>query len=193
MTQQRYSLVWSVPDRRVESLLQLPDETFLRELQEGFGDRCGRFTEVGKRASYPLFLSRVSSPVSGRTALVGNASCSMHPVAGQGFNRGLRDVGALAELVHEAGLCGSDPGSESLLKAYQSRPRFDDRLTTTYTDSMIRTFTTPFPPLKLARNLGLAGVSLIPGLRHELASLSMGEHARLPRLRHNIPENCHGQ
>jgi len=58
---------------------------------------------------------------------------------------------------------------------------------------MIRTFSTPFPPLKLARNLGLAGVSLIPGLRHELASLSMGEHARLPRLRHNIPENCHGQ
>ncbi len=188
MTDQRYSLVWSVPGSRVDYLMNLSDKAFLRELQEAFGDRCGQFTKAGKRAAYPLALEQAHTPANGRTALIGNASWSMHPVAGQGFNRGLRDVGALAELVNEAALCGEDPGSAHLLKTYIKRRAADDRIMTTYTDSLVKTFTTPFPPLKLARNLGLASVSMLPCLRHPLTALSMGEHARLPRLRKHLPD-----
>ena len=187
MTEQRYSLVWSVPGKRVDYLMQLPDEAFLRELQSAFGHRCGRFIKAGKRAAYPLALEQAHTPAHGRTALIGNASWSMHPVAGQGFNRGLRDVGALAELVNEAALCDGDVGNAALLRAYIKRRAADDRIMTRYTDTLVKTFTSPFPPLKLARNLGLAGVSALPCLRHSLATLSMGEHARLPRLRKSLP------
>lgn len=193
MSEQRYSLVWSVPDKRVDGLIKLSKKAFLRELQQAFGHRCGEFIQTGSRASYPLALVGANSPAYGRAALVGNASWSMHPVAGQGFNRGVRDIGALAELVNAAALRGQDPGNAELMKNYVRSRKFDDRMTTTYTDSLIRTFTASFPPMKFARNLGLVGVSMLPCIRHSLATLSMGEHTRLPRLRHSIPaEARHG-
>ena len=190
MSEQRFSLVLSIPEQRVEDVMKQDDRAFLRSLQELVGDRCGRFTHVGQRAAYPLVLERAHVPAQGRTALIGNASWAMHPVAGQGFNRGLRDVGTLAELVNEAALRGEDPGAPDLLSQYIRRRKTDDLITTRFTDTLIKTFLSPLAPVKLARKLGLAGVALCPPVRHSLAVLSMGEHARLPRLRRR--EQFHG-
>ncbi len=94
-----WGLVWSAQPAESARLLALSDESFLNELQSTFGWRAGRFVRVGKRASYPLKLSRAATTVATRSVLIGNAAQALHPVAGQGFNLGLRDAAMLAELL----------------------------------------------------------------------------------------------
>src|SRR5581483_3481783 len=101
-----------------ERVLAWDDETFRRELQVAFGERLGRFSGVGKRNAYPLALTRVREHVRPRLALIGNAAHAVHPVAGQGFNLGLRDVAALAEVLTDAVAAGRDPGDIAALQRY---------------------------------------------------------------------------
>ncbi len=96
------TLVWAARPHDAERLLQLPAEQFMREWQDAFGWRAGRALQLGARARYPLSLSRADGSVAPRVVLLGNAAQSLHPVAGQGFNLGLRDAAALAELLHAA-------------------------------------------------------------------------------------------
>src|SRR6185437_9565653 len=94
-----YGTIWSCAPQRAAELLALEDDAYLRELQGRFGWRAGRFRRIGRRASYPLKLTRAATTVARRTVLIGNAAQALHPIAGQGFNLGLRDAALLAEVI----------------------------------------------------------------------------------------------
>ncbi len=110
MSDGRCSLVWCHPLERREEVLSWSDEKFCRELQSAFGWRLGQITHAGKRSAYPLTLTRAAKPITHRTVLVGNAAQTLHPIAGQGFNLGMRDVMSLAETLTQAQERGEDMG-----------------------------------------------------------------------------------
>lgn len=187
MRDDRCAVVWSVPPRDVETMLGVSDAEFLARLQTRFGDRLGRFSRVGRRNAYPLALTRVSAHVRARVALVGNAAHTVHPVAAQGFNLGLRDVATLAEVVTDAARAGEDIGALAVLERYARWRRRDNLATTLLTDGLIRAFSNSFAPLALARNLGLIGVDLLPPVKRGLMRRTMGLAGKLPRLARGLP------
>ena len=164
------SLVWTVPTARAEPLLALPDDVFLGEAQEIFGERLGRFLELGRRSAHPL--SRVMSGQlnAGRVLLAGNAAQSLHPVAAQGFNLGLRDVAAIAELLADA----ADPGAPELLAEYESRRTRDRDLTSSFTDHLVRLFSNRVPGLRGLRHLGLLALDLLPPVKEAVMWQNLG-------------------
>lgn len=170
----RYGLVWTVPQHKVEQVLALDDEQFRSELARHFGERAGSFVRVGKRASYPLGLSHINEHVRHRLAFIGNAAHTLHPVAGQGFNLGLRDVAALAQVLQDALGADKDPGDLDVLQAYAKWRRRDHIQTAVFTDSLVRVFSTDFAPLVLARNAGLLAMELFAPLRKRLGRHAMG-------------------
>lgn len=182
MTEDRLSLVWTAKDEEVVELMALEDGCFLARLQQRFGYRLGRLGDLGKRVAYPLRLRQACEQVRPRVALIGNAAHAIHPVTGQGFNLGLRDVAVLADLLCDAARAGQDPGDLSLLQAYEQWRRKDQHAVAVITDSLARFFANPFAPLRLLRNLGLVGMDIAPGLKHLVARQFMGINGRLPRL-----------
>ena len=183
----RWSLVWTVRDRQVDEMLALDDGEFLRRLQQRFGYRAGRFLRTSVRYAYPLTLQFVRSAAQERIAFIGNAAHAIHPVAGQGFNLGLRDVAALAQVIAAAVESGADIGTMATLKAYAKWRRPDYLRVFAFTDSLVRTFSNNLPPLRLVRNLGLLGMELVPPAKHLLARQAMGLTGRLPRLASGVP------
>ena len=187
MSGNRCSLVWTLRPDAAREVQALDDDEFLARLQETFGFRLGRFVRVGKRARYPLKLVRAKRQSEGRVLLIGNAAHAIHPVAGQGFNLGLRDVAALADVVAdalEAGRCVGDP---KVLDQYARWRRGDQRRVAAMTDSLIRVFTSPLAPVRTARGLGLLGLDLAVGPKEMFARQTMGLSGRLPRLARGIP------
>lgn len=182
MSGDRCAVVWTVRDEQVEEVMALDDSAFLRAFQTRFGYRLGRFQRVGTRASYPLKLLRVQESVRQRIAVIGNAAHTLHPIAGQGFNLGLRDVAALVEEVLRARQWQQDIGSDSVLAAYEDWRLADQRNVALATDGLARLFSNPLPLLRLGRNLGLLAMDLLPPGRHALATAAMGVSGRLPRL-----------
>ena len=171
----------------MEALLALTDAQFLEALQECFGTRLGRFQKVGKRIAYPLALTKVGEHIRPRLVLIGNAAHTVHPVAGQGFNLGLRDVAALAQVLAEAQQQDEDLGDLKVLQRYLDWRRRDNVAVSTFTDGLIHLFSNDFLPLSLARNFGLVAVDLLPPLKRRLLRLSMGLVGRLPRLARGLP------
>jgi 2-octaprenyl-6-methoxyphenol hydroxylase len=171
----------------------MDDKAFLAALQERFGYRLGRFTRVGQRASYPLALLRAREDYRQRVVLIGNASHTLHPVAGQGFNLGLRDVAVLADLLFDAEQGGGDPGSIELLEDYSRWRSQDLERVSEYTDILVRLFSNPWPPLAHARAGGLMAVDAISPLKHLLARQNMGLLGHLPRLARGLPLNAYPQ
>ncbi|MEJ2576832.1 MAG: FAD-dependent monooxygenase, partial [Gammaproteobacteria bacterium] len=178
----RSALVWTVPEARLEQVLGYSDQEFIARFQERFGYRLGRFTRVGRRAGYPLSFLRVLDSVDRRVAVIGNAAHTLHPIAGQGFNLGVRDVAALAEVVAETQRAAGDLGGEATLAAYERWRRRDQQRVAFATDSLARLFGNPLPPLRLARNLGMLALDALPGAKHALARAAMGTAGPLPRL-----------
>ena len=174
MTEGRWSVVWTTREADTEALLGLPDAAFLARLQERFGYRLGGLSRLGRRVAYPLRQVLAQDPVGERLVLVGNAAHTLHPVAGQGFNLGLRDVAALAEVLVDAACEGSDPGSSGVLDAYRGLRGSDQADAAWVTDALARLFANPWAPLRLARDLGLVGLDLIPAARGVLARRFMG-------------------
>ncbi len=170
----RSSLVWCHPLAAKTDVDGWSDRQFLTELQKAFGWRMGRFTQVGQRYSYTLQLQASSQHVSHRLALVGNAAQTLHPIAGQGFNLGMRDVMTLAETVAGAWRAGQDPGSYGVLQQYQQRRQPDARTTIAITDSLVRLFANRYTPLVLGRNLGLMAMDSLPVVRNLLAERTLG-------------------
>jgi 2-octaprenyl-6-methoxyphenol hydroxylase len=168
-------------------MLGWSDDEYLARLQERFGDRLGRFTRPGKRAAYPLKLTRVPEQARPRLALIGNAAHTVHPVAGQGFNLGLRDVAVLAETLADAIRADEDIGDPAVLQRYTARRVRDNRVTQTFTHSLIRVFANDFPPLVLARNLGLVAVDLMPPVKRAFVRVTSGFAGKLPRLARGLP------
>jgi len=180
-------VVWSAREEEIGTMLGWNDAEFLSRLQERFGDRLGTFTRVGKRASYPLALTRVKEHVRARLALIGNAAHTVHPVAGQGFNLGLRDVAALAEILTDAVRAGTDIGDLGVLQRYAAWRRRDNQIIATFTNGLIRVFSNDIFPLTLARNAGLVAVDLMPGLKRGFIRITSGLAGKLPRLARGLP------
>ena len=178
-----YGVVWSATPPEAIRLLALDDAAFLAELQTRFGWRAGRFTRVGRRASYPLKLTRAATTVSTRAVLIGNAAQALHPVAGQGFNLGLRDAAMLAEVL--ASTTGSDridPGSAELLARFEHWRAGDRGGVIRFTDGLIKLFGDTRPGMGLARNFGLLLFDLTPPAKSALARVSAGFAGPTPRL-----------
>lgn len=176
------ALVWTVPDSQVKSVLALEDKVFLDQVQKLFGWRLGRLRQVGKRSSYPLRHLRALNSVSNRVVVIGNAAHALHPIAGQGFNLGIRDVAALAELVVEAQHQHQDVGSSQLLSRYEQWRSRDQQGVGMATDTLVRLFTNPLSTVRIARNLGLLALDALPPAKHVLARAAMGMHGRMPNL-----------
>lgn len=177
-----YALVWTVKSAERDEVLRLDDAAFLAQLQQRIGERAGCFVKVGERAVYPLGWMQSREHVRQRLAIIGNAAHTLHPVAGQGFNLGLRDVAVLAQVVLDGIKRGQDPGELALLREYAKWRRRDQLETALFTDGLVRTFSTAFPPLALARNIGLTLIDILPPVKHVLARHAMGLAGKLPRL-----------
>lgn len=153
-----------------ERLLNMNDEQFISHLQQQFGWRLGAFQAVSRRYAYPLMLKRATSFVGDRIALVGNAAQTLHPVAGQGFNLGTRDVFALAKIVAEA----DEIGSAAMLQQYQQQRLADQQHIIGLTDNLVQIFSNSLLPLQILRNLGLIGLSSCALLRNRFVQPTLG-------------------
>ena len=136
-----YAVVWAVCPARAAELIALDEAGFAAELLDAFGWRAGRWTRIGRRNSYPLALTRAEETVSGRVVLIGNAAQALHPVAGQGFNLGLRDAATLAEMLASAA-ANSDfaPSAAELLEKFAAWRAEDRKGVTRFTDRLVRLF-----------------------------------------------------
>jgi len=178
MTDNRCSVVWTVPADRGDELMRLDDEAFLQQLQQCFGYRLGLLKKTGSRHAYPLKLIETTQLVRNRVVIVGNAAHTIHPVAGQGFNLALRDIAMLTDLVATA----EDAGDSKLLQSYVEQRQDDARRVYRFTDSLVKIFSNKNAPLGHLRAAGLVAVGLVPPLRHQLARQSMGMSGRASEL-----------
>jgi len=178
------SVVWACRRDDAPRVLALDDAAWLEELQSRFGWRAGRFVRAGRRASYPLKLTRAASPVATRTALIGNAAQALHPVAGQGFNLGLRDAAMLAEVI--AGSSG-DAGAPARLEQFAAWRARDRSGVTRFTDGLVRLFGDERFGVGMLRNLGLLLFDVSPPAKSALARVSLGFGGPTPRLARGLP------
>lgn len=183
----RCALIWTVPEAEAPAVLALSEADFLAEVQQRFGYRLGRLVKVGARAAYPLAVTTARRFAAPRTVVIGNAAHSLHPVAGQGFNLALRDVAALAELLHDAAVAGDDVGEAGLLRRYVDQRQGDYRRVTGFTDALVRLFSNDLPGLAQARNAGLLALDLLPAFKRGFLRQAMGRSGPLPRLARGLP------
>ncbi|AKJ41217.1 2-octaprenyl-6-methoxyphenyl hydroxylase [Pragia fontium] len=174
MSKGRMSLVWCMSQDRQAEAMAWDEQTFIQQLQQVFGWRLGAILTAGKRSSYPLRLRTARQSISHRLALVGNAAQTVHPIAGQGFNLGLRDVISLAETLSQAAQQNEDLGSYGVLHRYSQRREPDRQATIGLTDGLIHLFANGYGPLIVARNLGLIAMDNCELLRLPLAHRTLG-------------------
>jgi 2-octaprenyl-6-methoxyphenol hydroxylase len=180
-----YGVIWSCRPADAAGVLSLDDGSYLRELQARFGWRAGRFARVGRRASYPLKLTRAVETTATRTVLIGNAAQALHPVAGQGFNLGLRDAAMLAEVIANAD--GGDAGAPELLRCFAEWRAADRGGVVRFTDGLVKLFGSSWPGAGILRNLGLLMFDLAPPAKSALARVSAGFGGPTPRLARGLP------
>ncbi len=182
MTGGRSSIVWTERRELVPDLLAASAAAFHAELARRFGDHLGALEVEGPRWSYPLsflFATRTTAP---RLALIGEAAHLIHPIAGQGFNLGIRDIAALAEAIVDARRLGLDIGAASVLRRYAGARQLDAALLGAVTDGLNRLFSNEVAPVRLARDLGLAAVERTAPLKRLFMRHAMGTYGTLPRL-----------
>ncbi|KVL06883.1 UbiH/UbiF/VisC/COQ6 family ubiquinone biosynthesis hydroxylase [Burkholderia territorii] len=165
--QAEYSLVWCCAPDEAARRAALPDDAFLRELGAAFGERMGRFVAIAGRASFPLGLSAAQTLVNGRIAIVGNAAQTLHPVAGQGLNLGLRDAHTLVDALSAQGF------EPTALATFNARRALDRRFTIGATDTLARLFTIDAGPLPLLRGAALTALEFVPPLKKAIARQMM--------------------
>ena len=187
LTGNRSSIVWSETAKNAAAIDALPDEAYLDVLRPRFGDFLGEIKLAGGRYTYPLSLSLALNMVAPRVALVGDAAHGVHPIAGQGLNAGLRDVAALAEVLADALRRGEDIGSDAALARYQEWRRFDNVTLALATDSFNRLFSNDNPLIRMARDIGMAAINALPGLRRGFIREAAGLTGDLPRLMQGKP------
>ncbi|WP_119967640.1 2-octaprenyl-6-methoxyphenyl hydroxylase [Shewanella japonica] len=178
--QPRLSLVWALDSEQAQAMKTVSKAEFLAKLQSAFGNRAGRFTDVGERVSYPLTLSYMPRPIYHRSVFIGNAAQTLHPIAGQGFNLGLRDVVGLIDAI-ETVICDSitakqalDLGQHSLIHHYLNLREEDRRNTINNVEFLVRGFSNQYWPLVAGRCLGLRLLSWCPPLKTPIAHKAMG-------------------
>ncbi|BBA41122.1 MULTISPECIES: UbiH/UbiF/VisC/COQ6 family ubiquinone biosynthesis hydroxylase [Burkholderia] len=165
--QAEYALVWCCTPDEAARRAALPDDAFLRELGTAFGARMGDFVAIAGRASFPLGLSAAQTLVNGRVAIVGNAAQTLHPVAGQGLNLGLRDAHTLVDTLSAQGF------EATALATFNARRALDRRFTIGATDTLARLFTIDSGPLPLLRGAALTALEFVPPLKKVIARQMM--------------------
>ncbi len=170
MSDNRLSLVWCLPPEVAAQVMQCSDSEFLARLQTAFGWRLGRLTKAGERSAYPLLLRYREQNISHRFAIVGNAAQTLHPIAGQGFNLGIRDVTTLAEEL----TAGDAIGSYAQLNRFRQRREADREATITLTSTLVHLFSNDWLTLSIGRNLGLAAMDNLPMLKSPLLRRTLG-------------------
>ncbi|MCA8329891.1 UbiH/UbiF/VisC/COQ6 family ubiquinone biosynthesis hydroxylase [Burkholderia cepacia] len=165
--QAEYSLVWCCTPDEAARRAALPDDAFLRELGSAFGERMGDFVAIAGRASFPLGLNAAQTLVNGRVAIVGNAAQTLHPVAGQGLNLGLRDAHTLVDTLSTQGF------EATALATFNARRALDRRFTIGATDTLARLFTIDSGPLPLLRGAALTALEFVPPLKKVIARQMM--------------------
>jgi 2-octaprenyl-6-methoxyphenol hydroxylase len=167
-----YELVWTAPHQAAQEMLTWDDAKFLRELQQHFGDRIGDFLTVGRRTSFTLGLKRAPHLIPmPHTVLLGNAAQTMHPVAGQGFNMGLRDAWELAQYILDA--TSETLGSEAMLAAYCTDRRTDREAGIRFTDGLVKLFSNDMPVLSAGRAAALTALDCLPFVKRFVAKRMM--------------------
>jgi 2-octaprenyl-6-methoxyphenol hydroxylase len=187
MSDQRCAVVWTVASSQAGSIMELDEAGFIAALQSRFGYRLGRLERVGRRQAWPLRLVQAKETVRERLALIGNAVHTLHPVAGQGFNLGARDVAVLAEVLVDAIDAGEDPGSLQVLQRYADWRVRDHRNVAVFTDGLARLFSLSLPALGVARSAGMLAFDLVPPAKRLLTRMTMGRSGRTPRLARGLP------
>ncbi|MFU2047212.1 2-octaprenyl-6-methoxyphenyl hydroxylase [Avibacterium gallinarum] len=172
MQENLMSLVWCV--KSPDELMALSNEEFLARLQQQFGWRLGKLQQCGKRFAYPLALYQASQHIHHRTALVGNAAQTLHPIAGQGFNLGMRDVICLAKLLSQAFMQGQDLGTYSLLSQYEKARQGDQTRLINLTNGLVSLFANELLPLQIGRNLGLMAMAQSHLLKQQFIKPALG-------------------
>ena len=178
----RSSLVWTERKDIASRIMKMHDSDFLNELLSRFGDFLGDLELEGPRWSYPLSLRYANRYTSKRLALIGDAAHSIHPIAGQGLNLGIRDCAALTELVVNQKRLGLDIGTDDLLDEYHRWRQFDSMLLISVTHSLNHLFSNDIRPLQLLRGSGLAAVHKFTPVKKLLMRRAMGLAGDLPRL-----------
>jgi 2-octaprenyl-6-methoxyphenol hydroxylase len=182
----RCTLVLTLTKEAAQAALAWSDEEFLAEVQRRFGFRLGRFLKVGRRVPYPLFLTQAARTSAPRCVIIGNAAQGLHPVAGMGFNLGLRDVASLAELIADRAGKDADAGSRELLAEYDAWRSADRGGVIGFTDGLVRIFSNPLSSVRGLRNLGLLAFDLLPPAKAALSRLSTGGSGRIPKLARGV-------
>jgi 2-octaprenyl-6-methoxyphenol hydroxylase len=185
MSEGRLGLIWTFTPDLAQSVAQSNDTDFLARLQDAFGFRLGRFMRVGARQLYPLALTRADEHIAERLAIVGNAAQTLHPIAGQGFNLGLRDAASLAEVLADGRAQERDtfdPGDGLWLERYREWRVADRTNIVRFTDGLVRLFSQPLGPIKALRDVGMLAFDLMPAAKGALSRLSLGAAGRIPKL-----------
>ncbi len=170
-TRPRMSLVMCVNDQDTQQVLALDDEQFIHRLQQEFGWRLGAITKVGKRSSYPLSLHQRKVSTHHRVVAIGNAAQTLHPIAGQGFNLGFRDVVTLFETLQQA---DAELGGAKQLLDYRYSRQVDVETTVALTESLVRLFSNNNIPLQASRNIGLFAMDWLEVVKQPFVERTLG-------------------
>lgn len=173
-----YALIWSTAQAAAKALIELADDAFVEALQQAFGWRLGRFLAAGPRAAFPLALRYSRMPPAARVIPAGNAAQTLHPVAGQGLNLGLRDAAELAEQV--LATAPADLGGREFMRRYWRRRSLDRNASVRFTDLLVRLFSNSRPSLAMLRGAGLVFFDVVPPARRFLARRMMFGARALP-------------
>jgi 2-octaprenyl-6-methoxyphenol hydroxylase len=186
MQDNKMSLVWAMSPQKAKDLLAVNDKEFLTTLQKAFGYRLGRLVKVGARSSYSLQQIIMPQQIKWPVVFVGNAAHTLHPVAGQGFNLGLRDVAFLAQCIAQYGL------NQSMSDEYLKLRLGDQKNIISFTNSLIGLFTSQIPGMGLARDLGLIVFDNSTFLKNWLSRYAQGYSGTIPDLACQIPVDPRG-
>lgn len=179
---QECSVIWTRNHEDAKALMSVNEEEFLAQLQQCFGYSLGEISLTAPRRAFPLSLIRTETMVSGRAVIIGNAAHQLHPVAGQGFNLGIRDVAQLAEMLLGQQQENADLGDSGFLKNYVQIRQKDHDHTIAFTDYLVKIFSTDWLPLATARSISLSVMDHIPVAKSILAKHAMGLSGRLPKV-----------
>ena len=166
--------IWTLSSSRANEMLEAPPAVFRHALQRTFGWRLGRITEIGQVQGFPLFSSTASRTIATRTAIIGSAANTLHPIGGQGFNLAVRDIATLVELLKCAHAQGHDLGSDTLLENYAQRRRGDQRRMSVATRGLNGLFSSDSFLLRGGRGIGLLLFDLLPITKRSLVKVAMG-------------------
>lgn len=182
LTENRCNVVWTAPHAEAQALMELDEAAFTERLQQRFGDEMGRVTLASPRYLFPVQLMQSDRYVKSRLALIGDAAHRCHPVGGQGMNLGIRDVGALAQVLRDAQQRQEDLGTLSVLQRYERWRKLENLTILGFTDLLDRTFSNEFLPLVAARQVGLWALRRIVPVKVLALRLMTGLLGRQPEL-----------